>query len=286
MTSEAIQLAVGDLTFDAVADGPAGGEPILLLHGFPEAAHSWRLVQPLLAAAGMRSVAPDLRGYSPGARPAAPTDYAIEVLVGDVLGLADALGWDTFHLLGHDWGGALAWHTAGRFPGRVRTLSVASTPHPAAFNAAKRSGPSADGDDQAARSGYMATFRDPGAAELFFADDRALLKLLYAGSGLDDRSAAFYLDRFSTLDAIQGPLNWYRGADPSDATGLGPITMPTLYVWSTDDIALGRTAAELTTGQVDGPYTFVELEGVSHWIPEQAGDELAAAVIAHVGAGG
>lgn len=282
MTSEPIQLAVGDLTFDAVAEGPADGEPILLLHGFPESAHSWRRVQPLLAAAGLRTVAPDLRGYSPGARPLDPDDYAIEVLVGDVLGLADALGWETFHLLGHDWGGALAWHTAGRFGDRVRTLSVASTPHPAAFNAAKRSGPSADGDDQAARSGYMATFRDPGAAELFFADDRALLQLLYAGSGLDDESAAAYLERFATLESLQGPLNWYRGADPSDASGLGPITMPTLYVWSTEDIALGRTAAELTADQVAGPYTFVELAGVSHWIPEQAADELAAAVIAHV----
>jgi len=282
MTSERIQLTVGELTFDAAVDGPAGGEPMLLLHGFPESAHCWRRVQPLLAEAGIRSVAPDLRGYSPGARPTDPADYAIEVLVGDVLGLADQLGWDAFHLLGHDWGGALAWHTAGRFPDRVRTLSVASTPHPAAFNAAKRSGPSADGDDQAAKSGYLATFRDPGAAELFFADDRALLRLLYAGSGLDEASGAAYLDRFQTLAAIQGPLNWYRGADPSDASGLGPITMPTLYVWSTDDIALGRTAAELTAGQVDGPYTFVELDGVSHWIPEQAADELAAAVIAHV----
>ncbi|QXC63061.1 alpha/beta hydrolase [Aquihabitans sp. G128] len=283
MTATPLHLPIGPLTFDAVADGPLDGEPALLLHGFPESGHAWRRVQPLLAAAGIRSVAPDLRGYSPGARPADPAEYAIDALVADVLGLADALGWDTFHLVGHDWGGALAWHTAGRFPDRLRTLSVVSTPHPAAFLAAKHGGPAADGDDQAARSGYMATFRADGAEDLFLADDRALLRMLYAGSGLDEQSAAAYVDRFTTFEDLQGALNWYKGADPADASGLGPITTPTLYVWSTEDIALGRTAAELTAGEVEGPYTFVELEGVSHWIPEEAPEALAAALVTHLG---
>lgn len=277
-----LELTLGPLTFDAVADGPADGEPVLLLHGFPESSHSWRRVQPLLADAGFRSVAPDLRGYSPGARPTDDADYAIEVLVGDVLGLADALGWDTFHLVGHDWGGALAWHVAGRHPARVRTLGVASTPHPAAFTRAKRLGPAPDGDDQASRSGYIQTFRADGAAELFFADDRAVLRLLFEGSGLDAESATAYLDRFDSVEALAGALRWYRGADPADAAGLGPITVPTLYVWSTDDIALGRTAAELTAACVDGPYRFEILEGVSHWIPEEAADAFAAHLVAHL----
>lgn len=281
--AEPIELTVGDLVFDAVVEGPADGPPVLLLHGFPQSSLTWHLVQPILGAAGLRSVAPDLRGYSPRARPTEPSDYAMDLLVADVLGLADALGWDTFHLVGHDWGGALAWHTAGRHPERVRTLSVVSTPHPAAFHAAKAAGPGPDGDDQAARSGYMQTFREPGSEQLFLADGGALVDLMFTGSGLTPELAAPHEARFRTEEVVVGALNWYRGADPTDATGLGPITVPTLYVWSTDDIALGRTAAELTAAEVAGPYRFEVLEGVSHWIPDAAPEELAALLIEHIG---
>lgn len=276
---ETVELSVGPFVFDATAEGPADGAPVLLLHGFPQSAHCWRFVQPQLAAAGFRTVAPDLRGYSPRARPTGKADYAMDVLVGDVTALADALGWETFHLVGHDWGGAVAWQVAGRFGGRVRTLNVVSTPHPNAFNQAKKAGPSADGDDQAAKSGYIATFRADGAEELFLADDSALFKLLLDGSGLDAQSVAYYVGRYDSVEAMAGPLSWYRGADPTDAAGLGPITVPTLYVWSTDDIALGRTAAELTAGCVDGPYRFEVLDGISHWIPEAAPDPLAALLL-------
>ncbi len=281
---DTIELSVGPFGFDATTDGPADGAPVLLLHGFPQSAHCWRFVQPQLAAAGFQTVAPDLRGYSSRARPTDRADYAMDVLVGDVTGLADTLGWDTFHLVGHDWGGALAWQVAGRFGERVRTLNVVSTPHPNAFNQAKKAGPSADGDDQAAKSGYIDTFRADGAEDLFLADDSALFKLLLDGSGLDAESVAHYVGRYDTVEAMAGPLSWYRGADPTDAAGLGPITVPTLYVWSTDDIALGRTAAELTAGCVDGPYRFEVLEGISHWVPEAAPDALAALLLDHLAA--
>ncbi len=284
MADGPIELTLGPLTFDAVAEGPVDGEPVLLLHGFPESSHTWRHVQGPLAAAGFRTVAPDLRGYSPRARPADASDYAIEHLVADVVGLAAELGWDTFHLVGHDWGGALAWHVAGRHPELLRTLTVVSTPHPLAFAAAKRAGPSADGDDQAARSGYIHTFRQPGAEEPFLADDGALLRLLLEGSGLDAASADHYVARFATAEAVVGALNWYRGADPTDGAGMGPVTTPTLYVWSTDDIALGRTAAEGTADHVAGPYRFEVLDGVSHWIPEEAPDRLVALLLDHLGA--
>lgn len=282
MAAERFDLNVGSLVFDAVGDGPSKGAPVLLLHGFPESGDAWRRVTPGLAAAGFRTVAPDLRGYSPRARPTEASDYTIETLVSDVLGLADALGWDTFHLVGHDWGGALAWHVAGRHPERVRTLTVVSTPHPMALKAAKRAGASPDGDDQGARFGYIDTFRAPGAEDLFLADGAALFRLMLEGSGLDAESAAIYIDRFDTVEAIAGPLSWYRGADVSDAAGLGPITAPTLYVWSTEDIALGRAAAELTAGFVEGPFRFEVLEGISHWIPEAAPTELVALLLDHL----
>lgn len=280
--AERIELNVSDLTFDAVADGPADGQPVLLLHGFPQSAHAWRFVQPQLAAAGFRTVAPDQRGYSPRARPAEPSAYAIGTLVDDVIGFADAAGWATFDLVGHDWGGALAWHVAGRHPDRLRRLAVVSTPHPVAFQAAKAAGPSADGDDQAAKSSYMTTFRESGAEDLFLADGGALFRLLLEGSGLDADSVDYYVGRFDSAEAMVGPLNWYRGADPTDAAGLGPITTPTLYVWSTEDIALGRTAAEATADHVAGPYRFEVLEGASHWIPEAEPDALSRLLIEHL----
>jgi pimeloyl-ACP methyl ester carboxylesterase len=282
MSAEQIEIPLGPLVFDARVDGPVEGEPVLLLHGFPESGWSWRHVQPALANAGFRSVAPDLRGYSPRARPTDPDAYRVETLVADVTGLADALGWSTVHLVGHDWGGVLAWHVAGRHPERLRTLSVASTPHPDAFHRAKKAGPSAEGDDQAAKSSYIDLFRTPGSEHTILADDGALFRQTLEGSGLDPESAAPYIERFADPDALVGALNWYRGADPTDAAGMGPITTPTLYVWSTDDVALGRTAAELTADHVEGPYRFEILDGVSHWIPETAPDAFAAHLLAHL----
>lgn len=286
MAPTSLRIPVGPFTFDAVAEGPDDGAPVLLLHGFPQSAACWRRVQPGLADAGLRSVAPDLRGYSPDARPTDPEDYAMATLVGDVLGIADQLGWDTFHLVGHDWGGALAWHTAGRHGDRVRTLTVVSTPHPAAFLAAKHGGPSAEGDDQAEKSKYMDDFRSPGFEDVLLADDRALLQLMVLGAGMDEESAAESLARFPGRDEVVGALNWYRGAEPADAAGMGPITVPTVYLWSTNDIALGRTAAEATEGCVDGPYEFVVLDGVTHWIPEEAPEAVVEQVVAQAAGAG
>lgn len=277
-----IHIPLGSHTFDAVDHGPVDGEPVLLLHGFPETSWSWRFVQPGLADAGYRSVAPDLRGYSKGASPSDPAEYRVETLVGDVVGFADHLGWDSFHLVGHDWGGALAWHVAGRHPDRLRTLTVVSTPHPVAFDAAKKTGPSTDGDDQAAKSSYIDLFRTPGSEEIILADGGDTFRQSLEAIGLDSESAAHYAARFERPVDLVGPLNWYRGADPTDSEGLGPITTPTLYVWSTDDAALGRTAAEATAAQVDGPYRFEVLEGVSHWILEEAPDALLGHLLAHL----
>ena len=279
---ERLRLELGPLTFDARAVGPTDGEPVLLLHGFPQTSSCWGRVLPHLGAAGFRAVAPDQRGYSPDARPADATAYGMDLLVGDVVGLADTLGWGTFHLVGHDWGGAVAWQVAGRHPERLRSLSVVSTPHPVAFTKAKKAGPSADGDDQNERSSYVATFRDPATPAMLMADDRAVLKLLLEGSGMDD-DGPWCSTGCRPSRTLTPRSAWYRAADPADATGMGPVTTPTLYVWSTEDIALGRAAAELTAAEVDGPYRFEVLEGVSHWVPEEAADDLAALLVDHIG---
>jgi pimeloyl-ACP methyl ester carboxylesterase len=133
---ETIEIPVGEYVFDARAAGPVEGELVLLLHGFPQTSYEWMAQIPVLAAAGYRVVAPDQRGYSPRARPTEVESYSVVALVGDVLGMADTLGHERFHLVGHDWGGGVAWGVAGVVPERVRSLTALSTPSPGALSRA------------------------------------------------------------------------------------------------------------------------------------------------------
>jgi pimeloyl-ACP methyl ester carboxylesterase len=243
---------------------------VLLLHGFPQTAHSWRRVIPELARAGYRAVAPHLRGISPGARPAQREAYATEPLVADVIAIADALGAQRFHLVGHDWGGALAWQVAARHPDRLRSLCVASTPHPLAFRRALDD----PATDQAQRSGYMAVFRTEGAGEdMWLGRGEQGLREIYAAAGLSEEEAAPCVAAFSDRSALTAFLNWYRAGDPADPTA-APVRTPALYVWSTGDPALGREAAEWTRDYALGGYRFEVLEGIDHWIPEHAPERL------------
>ncbi|MFN8016570.1 MAG: alpha/beta hydrolase [Acidimicrobiales bacterium] len=277
-----LRLPIGPEAFDAVAWGPEDGEPVLLLHGFPETSWAWRYVQPPLAAAGYRSVAPDQRGYSPGARPADPARYAIDALVDDALGMADALGWDRFHLVGHDWGGTVAWHLAARAPGRVQSLAVASTPHPRAWPLPVPRGHRRRGRPGLARC-LHGRVPHPGSEVGLAADGAAQLRDGLVGTGLDPASAEPYAARAATPQARLGLRNWSRGAELDDADACGEVTVPTLYVWSDADVALGPTAAHGTAAHVVGPYRFEVLEGVSHWIPEEAATELVSLLLEHLG---
>ena len=267
---------VGDLTFDVRTAGPDDGEPVILLHGFPENSMSWGGVAPLLADAGLRVVAPDQRGYSPGARPADVRDYGTDLLADDVTALADALGLGTFHLVGHDWGAAVAWVTAARHGERLRSLTAVSVPHLAAYGAALR-----DDADQQQRASYIGLFRKAGKAEdVLLKDDASRLRAMYADH-VPANQVASYVSQLSEPGALTAALNWYR-AMHADLAALPPVTMPTTYVWSDQDIAIGRAPAERCGEFVDADYRFVELTGKSHWIPEQEPDTLADAIIARV----
>jgi pimeloyl-ACP methyl ester carboxylesterase len=265
------------LRFDVRDHGPEDGRVVVALHGFPQTSASWEPVAGRLAAAGCRVLAPDQRGYSPGARPRAVSAYALPALVGDVLALADAAGAERFDLLGHDWGGAVAWAVAAAHPDRVRTLTVASTPHPAAMVAALPHG-------QALRSWYMAAFQLPGLPERLLGGARSGRRLLAAmGTPHPDAVQAFLSDH----DAARGALAWYRAAFRSGlrrgGEPVGVVRVPTTYVWSDEDPALGRWAAERTGDQVDADYRFVVLGGASHWIPDERPAELADLVLERLG---
>ncbi len=279
MTMHVTELAVGPHTFDALVDGPADGELVLLLHGFPQTSVAWRDQIAALAAAGYRAIAPDQRGYSPRSRPTELAAYAMPELVGDVIGFADVLGAERFHLVGHDWGGAVAWQVAGRHPERLHTLAAVSTPHPEAMRRAYRGDL---GGEQAERSGYMTFFREPDSQDRLLENDAAGFRLIFAASGMPEGREQPYIDALGTPEALGAALNWYRAASVADAEGLGPIITPTLYVWSTNDLALSAEAAEATAQCVEGPYRFAVIEGVSHWIAEQAPDRLNRLLLDHI----
>jgi pimeloyl-ACP methyl ester carboxylesterase len=280
MNIERLEIDANGLTFSARAAGPAGGRPVLLLHGFPETSWSWRGLLDELGSAGYRAVAPDQRGYSAKARPVAVADYAVPHLLADALALADTMEMATFDLIGHDWGGMLAWVIAARHPERVRSLTVVSTPHPEALRTTLH-----DDEDQEERSGYMKLFRMADKPEqlLLGEDGRGSgLRAMFAVTGLDPAMADEYVACLTQPGAMTAALNWYRAVDRRDVESLPPIVVPTLYVWSTEDQALGRRAAEATAEYVAGRYRFEVLEGVSHWIPELAAEELARLVLDHL----
>jgi pimeloyl-ACP methyl ester carboxylesterase len=269
-------IEAGGFVFDARVAGPKKGSPVLLLHGFPESSLEWESQLVALARAGYRAVAPDLRGYSPGARPPAVADYALDLLAGDVVAIADALGFARFHLVGHDWGAAIAWEVAGTRPDRLLSLTAVSVPHPTAFALALANDP-----DQQAKSQYINFFRVAGVAEnTLLANDAAVLRGIY-GDGPASTHAEDYVRLLSEPGALTAALSYYRALGLTSSNS-GPTTVPTLYVWSTADTALGRYGAERCGDYVDAPYQFAIIDGVDHWVPENAADELSALLLDHV----
>lgn len=265
------------LRFDVTDVGPPGGRVVIMLHGFPEDRFSWSALASPLADTGYRVLAPDQRGYSPGASPAGRRAYRLQELTADVIALADAAGAERFDLVGHDWGSLVSWALADRHPGRVRSLCALSVPHPKAVRHAMiRS-------TQALASSYMGFFQLPWLPERLLA--RGGGRMLADGlerSGLDHATAQRFAARAAKPAAMTGPLNWYR-ALPLDGRRLpGPVSVPTLFVWGDRERFVTRRAAEACAQWVRGPYRFVPLAGRTHWLPTTAADELAPLLCDHL----
>ncbi|MGC9669289.1 alpha/beta fold hydrolase [Planosporangium sp. 12N6] len=277
-----MQVAARGLAFEVTVGGPAGGTPVLLLHGFPQNGQMWRAMSPGLHAAGLRTIAPDQRGYSPGARPPDVAAYALGECVADAVAILDAFGVDRAHVVGHDWGAAVGWGLAARFPERVATLTALSVPHPRALGRALLTSL-----DQLRRSRYILFFRRAGRAEeVLLADGARRLRAIFAGSGLDAAGVDRYVAPLLAPGALTAALNWYRALRLFDRSGLPAVGVPTTYLWSDGDVAIGRVAARRCAREVTGEYDFVELPGLSHWVVDQAPEAVAAAVRGRVGAAG
>ncbi|RBY77298.1 alpha/beta hydrolase [Blastococcus sp. TF02-09] len=275
MAGELLRTDVGDLTFDVRVDGPEDGRPVLLLHGFPETSACWAAVTPLLTEAGLRTYAPDQLGYSPGARPDGVDSYALQNLAQVTADLMTALEIPVADVVGHDWGANVAWALAGWHSDRVRSLTAVSVPHPAAYTAAFRVDP-----EQKERSAYIRLFWQQGKAEeVLLADDARRLRRMYdvETSGISPETVDEYVAVLSAPGALTAALNWYRAM--SSDTRVDKVEVPTTFVWSDADVAIGRTAAEACEQFVSGDYRFVTLPGITHWIPEQAPEQLAVAIL-------
>jgi pimeloyl-ACP methyl ester carboxylesterase len=274
--SRLTRLRRGPLSFDVSDSGPIDGPVVVLLHGFPGSRRTWDAVTPMLEAAGARVVAMDQRGYSPGARPRRRRSYRSADITGDALALLDALEVDRVHLVGHDWGGFVAWRLAAIAPRRLSGVTVLSTPHPRALVRSVFS------SGQAARSLYMALFQLPVVPEALL---RSRLARLLVASGLPSVAAEEYERFLSAPGALRGALNWYRGMWLPDRRSRRAsrerIGVAVTYVWGGRDQALGRRAAELTRRYAGDGYRFVELDE-GHWLPECAAESIAREVIADV----
>ena len=225
---------------------------------------------------GFRAVAPDQRGYSAGARPAATEAYAVAHLLADALGLMDTLGAPRFHLIGHDWGGQLAWLLAAGHADRVLSLGVFSRPHPAAFARAM-----AEDAAQAERSRHHRAFRRDDAVTRMREARLEPLRAAILDQGVPPADAEIYLTTLMQPGGIEGAMAWYRASGVAGAD-TPPVATPTLYVWGDADATVGRRAAGLTADHVTGPYRFVTLEGAGHFLVDQFPHRVGELIVEHL----
>ena len=269
------------LTFTVDVAGPADGPLVLLLHGFPESRHSWRAALPALAAAGYRAVAPDQRGYSPGARPDPKelSNYAFDKLVSDAIEIVAAAGHDgrRVHQVGHDWGGQVSWGVAAAHPERLASLTVMSRPHPKSF---RRALEKPDGE-QKNRSKHHRAFLDAESGRLLLADNSRRLRDGLFGQGVPDSAMDEHLSVLGDAEAMEAALAWYR-ANVGLAADIGMIEVPTLYIWGDVDATVGPDAAQGTGEFVSGAFAMEVLPGIGHFVMDQAPAQATELLLTHL----
>lgn len=289
--AEVLHTARGD--FEVLVDGPGDGPVVLLLHGFPELNVSWRAQIPALAAEGYRVVAANQRGYAGSVRGGS---YATADLAADVVGMIDALGVDRAVVVGHDWGGAVAWTVAGLHPSRVSALVAMNCPPMSVLAAHLMRSPR-----QLRKSWYMFFFQLPVLPERFVA--QRMPGMLVAGSynrkAWNRQALEPYGQAFGTPDQVTGPINWYRSALRGALRGGGrhgyqPIACPVLVVWGVHDRFLGQELVSpdslrrvLAPGNAA---TVVEIPSAGHYVQNEAPDAVNEALVdwlaAHTGTPG
>ena len=253
------------------------GAPVILLHGFPDTSHLWRHQIPALVRGGYRAIAPDLRGRGRTGRPTGVADYALPLIVNDVVGMMDALRIERAHVVGHDWGAAVAWILASMQPHRVNRLAALSVGFPGAALPPRL--------DALQKGWYRLLFQLAGVAEELLQRDGwyLLRELLQSYADLEHA-----LEDLARPGALTAALNWYRANLPADrllgpAPPLPPVRAPTLGIWSTGDAYLTEETMTRSRDRVTGPWRYERIEGASHWIPLDAPDRLNEVLLGFLG---
>jgi pimeloyl-ACP methyl ester carboxylesterase len=273
MTTTTHEIDSGGVRLHVVEAGPGAtsdGETVLLLHGWPDTSELWRHQVRELAAAGHRVIAPDQRGFGRSDRPEGVEAYNLLHPIQDAVVVLDGLGAGAVHVVGHDWGAAVAWGLAAAVPDRVLTLTAISLGHPSAFRAA--------GIEQRRRSWYVLLFQLAGIAERWLADnDRENLRAFLDGSPDVEQQIA----DLSELGALTASLAWYRANLPPESLvepglALPPVACPTLGIIGADDPYLGVDQMQRSEAMVSSEWRFECLPGVGHWVPTEVPDHLGA----------
>lgn len=262
------------LSFDVIDSGPIEGDIILLLHGWPLNMHCWDKVREKLNAQGLRTLAPNQRGYSSSARPKGRFAYRMGKLVGDIRTLIKQLGDSPVHLVGHDWGATVAWSLASQHPELVRSFTSLSVPHSGAFLRSMLS------SDQLLRIYYMGLFQFPLLPEWGMKLWPRAIKAMLVNNGLGSDEAERVYRELVDSKAITGSLNWYRAMPFTDPRSLwSKVAVPTQHLWGDKDTALSRRSAELAGHFVSARYQLRVLSGGTHWLPLQQPQQIADAIL-------
>jgi pimeloyl-ACP methyl ester carboxylesterase len=269
-----MRIEVDDVTFEVQDRGT--GAPVLLLHGWPDTANLWRHQLPALLADDYRVITPDLRGFGESSRPLEVEAYAAPRMIGDVVGLLDRLSIERAHLVGHDWGAAIAWMTASLVPDRVASLTALSVGHPAALRAA--------GWVQREKSWYMLLFQFTGIAEQWLSAND--FRNLREWSSHPDIDAV--VERLREPGALTASLNLYRAILPPSSLvepppALPPVRAPAMGIWSSGDLALTERSMTGSEAHVAGTWRYERIDGIGHWMQLEAPAEVNALLLDFLG---
>ena len=269
-------VSVDELTFTCRVSGMENdGEAVILLHGFPETSRMYYDLIPVLVSEGFKVVAPDQRGYSPGARPSKISDYSIDKLSQDVIDIADAFQFEKFHLIGHDWGSAVGWVTVAFHSDRVISWTALSVPHLDAFFKAMNNNP-----EQQRKSQYIKFFKKPILPEFYFSIfGYKYLRDIWRKSSKEEIEK--YLEVFKQKGALKSSLNWYRANMKNDDKSIGDIAAPTLIIYGLKDMAIGEESVDESVKYLKGYYKIEKLE-TGHWLIQESFEAVSKSIINHL----
>jgi pimeloyl-ACP methyl ester carboxylesterase len=264
-----MKIETNGVTLDVQVEGE--GRPVVLLHGFPDSKRLWTKQVPALREAGFQVIVPDQRGYGDSSKPAEVDAYSIPMLAIDVVGILDHLGIERAHVVGHDWGSAVAWATAAFAPERVDHLVAMSVGHPTAFGSM--------GIAQREKSWYMLLFQFPVAEQWLMQDNWANFR-----EWAQHPDADAVIAELERTNALTPGLNYYRATiTPEALVGppleLPPIQSPTMGIWSTGDIALLEEQMTLSAKYVSNTFRYERLDGPGHWMQWEAPDKVNALLL-------